>query len=226
MRNYASPESYFALVATAKERGLPFGGHAPGGIDPIKASDAGQTTFEHGYYPWPWKDVTPEEKLEIENTFRKNGSFIVPTLITWEFGRFPATAIEAIINDYDGKSDPRLKLISPALRKNWLSGFEDIKKQGTGSTGWIKAIEAHYEQIAEMHDHGVGVMAGTDTGATMVYPGSALHQELKLLVTKCRFTPMDALKSWVNRKLCGSNGSGPVSAGCDSATFRRSYCPP
>jgi len=36
-------------------------------------------------------------------------------------------------------------------------------------------------------------MAGTDTGTTLVYPGASLHQELKLLVTKCHFTPADAL---------------------------------
>ena len=46
-----------------------------------------------------------------------------------------------------------------------------------------------------MHDHGVGIMAGTDTGVALVYPGSALHQELRLLVERCRFTPMDALLS-------------------------------
>lgn len=195
MRNFASPETYFALVATARERNLPFGGHPPWGVDPIKASDAGQTTFEHGWYPWPWKDVSPEKKLEIENTFRKNGSLVVPTLITWEINRLSAGAIVTIINDYDGKSDPRLKLISPELRKNWLDGFQYIKPQGPGSPGWIKALEAHYEQVAEMHDHGVGIMTGTDLGATMVYPGASLHQEIKLLVTKCRFTPMDALLS-------------------------------
>lgn len=195
MRTFASPETYFALVATAKERGLPFGGHSPGGVDPIQSSNAGQSSFEHGFYPWPWKDISSEKKRAIENTFRKNGSIVVPTLITWEFGRFPATVIETVINDYEGKTDPRLKLISPELRKNWLTGFEDIKKQGTGSPGWIKALEAHFEQIAEMHDNGVGIMTGTDLGATMVYPGASLHQEMKLLVTKCRFTPMDALLS-------------------------------
>ena len=83
--------------------------------------------------------------------------------------------------------------MSPSLRKNWLLGIEDLKTQHPGTSGWNSAIDALYDQVAEMHDHGVGVMAGTDTGTAMVYPGAALHQELKLLVTKCHFTPMDAL---------------------------------
>ena len=70
-----------------------------------------------------------------------------------------------------------------------------MKSQHPGTAGWNTAIDQLYEQVAEMHDHGVGIMAGTDSGATMVYPGAALHQELKLLVKKCRFTPMDALLS-------------------------------
>ena len=52
-----------------------------------------------------------------------------------------------------------------------------------------------YAQIGEMHAEGVTVMAGTDTGATMVFPGSGLLQELMLLVDKCQFTPKEALST-------------------------------
>ena len=89
MRSYASAETYFALAAAARERRLPLVGHAPWGVEPILSSDAGQVSYEHGYYPWPWKDLAPEKKADIENTFRKNGSIIVPTLIGWETFRFP-----------------------------------------------------------------------------------------------------------------------------------------
>jgi hypothetical protein len=195
MRSYASPETYFVLAAAAKERDLPLVGHAPWGVDPILSSNAGQASYEHAFYPWPWNELAPEKKAEIENTFRKNGSLIVPTLIAWETFRFSEDTVSAVVNDYAAKSDPRLKLVSASLRQNWISGLKDLKTQHPGTPGWNKAIDQVYEQVAEMHDHGVGVMAGTDTGATMVYPGSALHQELKLLVHNCRFTPMDALLS-------------------------------
>lgn len=195
MRTYASRDTYFALAAAANEHGLIFVGHAPWGIDPLEASNAGQRSFEHAFYPWPWETVEPQKKEQIENTFRKNGSLVVPTLIAWETFRFDLKTIEAVVNDRAGKSDPRLLQVSPSLRRNWLSGIEERKSQNVGSPGWNKAIDQVYEQVAEMHDHGVGVMAGTDSGVTLVYPGAALHQELKLLVAKCRFTPMDALLS-------------------------------
>ena len=116
-------------------------------------------------------------------------------MITWETFRLKAETVGAVVNDMEGRSDPRLKLVSPALRKNWIAGLKDMESMGMGSPGWGKAIDRVYEQVADMHDRGVATMAGTDTGAAMTFPGSALHQELKLLVEKCRFTPMDALLS-------------------------------
>ncbi len=195
MRSYADPATYFALAKAAREADLPLSGHAPWGIDPIESSNAGQRSYEHAYYPWPWKTLDADRRQQIENTFRKNSSLIVPTLIAWQTFRFDITTISALINDSDARSDPRLENVSPSLRENWTSGLEDLKQMKPGTPGWNKSIDDLYDQVAEMHDHGVGVMVGTDTGATMVFPGAALHQELKLLVDKCRFTPMDALLS-------------------------------
>lgn len=195
IRSYANPETYFAIATAAKAHNLPLVGHASWGVDPIQSSNAGQRSYEHGWYPDSWKDLTPEKKKEFSDTFRKNSSLIVPTLITWETRRFTFEVVNTIVNDYEGKSDPRLKLVSSVLRKSWLFDLKDIKAMNTGSPGWIKALDSEFEQIAEMNERGVGVMAGTDTGALMVYPGAALHQELKLLVNKCRFSPMAALRT-------------------------------
>jgi len=196
MRSYKSPESYFALVDASKKAGLPLVGHAPWGIDAIASSDAGQRSFEHGFGPWPWADLDAAKKQSIEDKLRVNGTAVVPTLIAWQTFLLPESTIDAVIHDMDGKSDPRLRQVSPALRRNWISGAADVKKMVGGDEAlpsWNKAMDRMYEQVREMHDHGVTIMAGTDTGTTLVYPGASLHQELKLLVTKCHFTPADAL---------------------------------
>lgn len=195
MRSFASPETYFALAAAAKQHNLPLVGHAPFSLDPIQASNAGQRTFDHAYYPWPWKTLPPERRLEISDTFRKNGTLVVPTLIAWDTFRRTSEAVSEIINDLENKRDARLKFVSLSLRKNWVFAASDLKSMGSGSPGWNKAIDDVYDQVAEMHSRGVGIMVGTDTGTALVYPGSAVHDELKLLVSKCGFTPMDALLS-------------------------------
>lgn len=193
MRTYANPETYFALAAAAKEHNLRLVGHAPWGIDPIQSSNSGQRSYEHGWYPDPWHTLTPEKKREVTDTFRKNGSLVVPTLIAWETRRFSFETVNTLVNDYEAKSDPRLKLVSASLRKNWLYDLKDLKGMNIGSPGWNKALDSEFEQIAEMHDNGVGMMVGTDSGAPLVFPGFSVHQELELLVNKCRFTPMDAI---------------------------------
>lgn len=195
MRGYASEETYFALGDAARKRGIPFGGHPPYGIDPVKAAASGQASYEHVFYPWPWVSLAKEKKNEIGDMFRKNGTTMVPTLITWETFRLKPDVVGAVVNDIEGKSDARLKLVSPALRKNWTLALKDMQGQNIGSPGWNKAIDEVYAQVADLHDRGVAVMAGTDTGVAMTFPGAALHQELQLLVAKCRFTPMDALLS-------------------------------
>ena len=112
MRSYADASTYFALAAAAKSVGLPLTGHAPWGIDAIEASNAGQKSFEHAFYPWPWKDLDPKRKEAIEDTFRKNGSLVVPTLIAWQTFRFDTKTIGAVVKDYSATSDPRLKNVS------------------------------------------------------------------------------------------------------------------
>jgi hypothetical protein len=121
VRTYASRETYFALASAAKEHGLIFGGHAPWGIDPIEASNAGQRSFEHAFYPWPWETITTQKKEKIEDTFRTNGSLVVPTLIAWETFRFDLKTIESVVTDYAGKSDPRLALAPTAAGQDAAS---------------------------------------------------------------------------------------------------------
>ena len=46
-----------------------------------------------------------------------------------------------------------------------------------------------------MHELGVLILAGTDAGSVLVYPGFALHEELRLLVEDAGLTPLEALWS-------------------------------
>jgi len=48
--------------------------------------------------------------------------------------------------------------------------------------------------VGKMNAAGVRIMAGTDTTAPFVFPGSSLHEELALLV-QAGLTPMQALQA-------------------------------
>lgn len=195
VRSFASPDVFFAIAAAAREKRLPLAAHPLGSIDPVAAASAGVGTIEHAFYPWPWDTLPAFRKKQIADAFRTSGSLVVPTLIAWETFRSTPQAIAATVDGVATAADARAKLVSPALHRNWTFGVDDFRSQNSGSPGWHRAIDQVYEQVAELHEQGVGVMTGTDTGVALVYPGSSLHRELELLVDRCRFTPMDALLS-------------------------------
>jgi imidazolonepropionase-like amidohydrolase len=60
-------------------------------------------------------------------------------------------------------------------------------------------LEAMYRSSANdvhrMHELGVRILAGTDAGSVLVYPGYALHEELRRLVEDAKLSPRDALWS-------------------------------
>jgi imidazolonepropionase-like amidohydrolase len=55
-------------------------------------------------------------------------------------------------------------------------------------------MRASLHIVGEMNTAGVPIMAGTDTTAPFIFPGSSLHEELALLV-QAGLTPMQALQA-------------------------------
>ena len=55
-------------------------------------------------------------------------------------------------------------------------------------------MEASLHIVGKIKAAGVPIMAGTDTTAPFVFPGSSLHEELALLV-QAGLTPMQALQA-------------------------------
>jgi hypothetical protein len=199
VRSYASPESYEALIAAARRHGLPLGGHPPYGIDPLKGAAMGQSSFEHAFYPYPWDKLSPDEKAGLAKVFRESQVALVPTVVAWESFLIPLKELDAGVADVAAKSDPRLRQVSPSLRTNWIDSAKDIRQmkgdEKNGLGGWIRAIDENNRATRYLHDQGVTIMAGTDTGVAMVFPASALHQELKYLVSKVGLTPLEALQA-------------------------------
>jgi imidazolonepropionase-like amidohydrolase len=50
------------------------------------------------------------------------------------------------------------------------------------------------DMVAEMQKSGVNLLAGTDSPAPFIFPGSSLHEELQLLV-EAGLTPLQALEA-------------------------------
>lgn len=193
-RTHASPEIFFALVKEARAAGLPLVGHEPAGVSLLEASDAGQRSIEHVFSSPALPKFSAEERAALGKRFVQNGTWLVPTLITNRTTRLtPDSEVAAIIDDTAGTRDPRRKYVSAGLVAYWrLHRFLD---RFESPQDW-KAIHANaVELLREMHRAGVGLLAGTDFGARIIFPGFSLHDELALLVEEIGMSPLAALQT-------------------------------
>jgi hypothetical protein len=162
-------------------------------VDLAEASDAGQRSMEHGFLLFG--DLREEQWKEICDHFTKNGTYVVPTLISGRgFRQTPDQEVMAIIDDKTGARDERLKYVSPSLIEDWRNQME-MKKQETPPLDWKAIMGRNLRGIQTIHRAGVRLMAGTDLGVVLVFPGSSLHEEMELLVKQVGLTPLEAIQS-------------------------------
>ena len=90
----------------------------------------------------------------------------------------------------------RRKYIPLQVLANWQKGVKDRDKGATPLLFSLRAslMQASLHIVGKMKAAGVPIMAGTDTTAPFVFPGSSLHEELALLV-QAGLTRMQALQA-------------------------------
>lgn len=121
--------------------------------------------------------------------FLLNKTWQVPTLILLRNDAYPTP-------ETDPTRDPRRKYIPLQVLANWGKGTKDRDKGATTQEFALRAslMQASQRIVGKMNTAGVRIMAGTDTTAPFVFPGSSLHEELGLLV-RAGLTPMQALQA-------------------------------
>lgn len=183
-------EIYFAMVAHAKEVGMPLDGHLPNTINEIEASDAGQRTVEHFneiHCWWPanaWPPSTfpaPDSAgikrcIDVAAAFARNHTYFVPTLV-----------LSKLLFDS-----------LPDYSRYWPAPVRE-ESRSVRESGWGEAdptLERGLEIVRLLHQHGTPLLAGTDAAPILasIAPGFALHEELATLV-QAGLSPLDALRS-------------------------------
>jgi imidazolonepropionase-like amidohydrolase len=216
-------ETYQAVLDEAKAQGLPVAGHlAIPDITPRFASDSGQKCIEHaGIYVLPGASPREDEidreyaerrgpgspinifeyvakiaasfdartAADLAAHLARNRTWVVPTLAAERLSSTAATT--------DYSSDPRRKYILAGMWQSWDPIFG---RRLPPSLEVIRSRELVYEKERELlpilQRAGVGLLAGSDSGASNNYtfPGWTLHQELELLVAS-GLTPLAALQT-------------------------------
>jgi imidazolonepropionase-like amidohydrolase len=217
-----SREAFFAVADEAKKQGLPFVGHVPAVITAAEASDAGMRSIEHIVYSGLALDCSGKEKelreailqarvkrdakasaqalteaadtfsaekaSELWARFKRNGTWVVPTLYS--------ISVQAPrhITPEEQANDPQLDFVTKALREEWDPREAKNQLSDEDQKWWAKQFGNDWKLAAAMHKAGVAMLAGSDSLDRFVFPGSSLHQELRLL-QEDGFTPLEALRS-------------------------------
>lgn len=217
-------DAYFAIIAEAKQRGLPVVGHVPLSVTTLEASDAGQKSIEHlgsiledssnvaaelrqsEAAPMPAGDFSEfprriaargERMLNTYDDQRANEIFrhLVRNQ-TWQVPTLVTKQSQTFIDDLSRKGDERLKYV-PASEQEWWSPQKNFFARYRTPEYIVfkkKLFQKELELVGAMHRARVRFMAGTDLSIAYVFAGFSLHDELALFV-QAGFTPLEALQT-------------------------------
>jgi imidazolonepropionase-like amidohydrolase len=165
-----SRQSYLAIAAASKEKGISFVGHVPASMTPAEASDLGQKSIEHlefvpkschavldsiagGAPANPPSGCDPQSLDDLLHRFAQNATWLDPTIQSFRY--WAPTQWSAIFSEF--------RELVPSIRQNHVS-----------------------------------ILAGTDSSAVLEQkgdpPGTSLHDELALFVD-AGFAPSEALRA-------------------------------
>ena len=175
-----SKEAYLAVADQAQEHNIPIVGHHPASVNTKELIEAGQKSIEHIF-------GVPGPDSGLYHVMEDKGVSVTPNLV-----------IIDKIAKYDelaAINDTREKYISPKLLEFWDEQTEAWGENVESTIMTMKnLLPVMFERTSSLEEAGINLLAGTDFGVVNIYPGSSLHEELKLLVD-AGLKPYEALQT-------------------------------
>lgn len=211
-----SGEDFLNTLRETEKRNLITSGHMPFTVMLDETIAAGIDAVEHLYYVM--KGCSEDEKTITQSLIQKeigfwdampllmrsyndsvaqttftrlkqNNVFVVPTLQIGETLSY--------LDETDHSTDAYLKYINDGIITTYEGRIQRALKASPEQRIARKELQAFFGKLTKsLHDAGVQLLAGSDSGAfnSYTYPGISLHQELEQLVAS-GITPLEALKT-------------------------------
>lgn len=220
------PAPYDRLLAQAKGARLEVIGHIPRAVSFEHAIDSGQAGVEHlnTFYRAlqtddspvkgksdpasreRWIDYIDEGKIPaLAKHIRERGVWICPT-------RVVMNQLEPVEAQRRRLERPEtVKYMPPATRIVWEPWREPSKEEAVRNQRELVVADA---VVRGLHQAGVRLLAGTDTGNPLIIPGFTLHEELARFVG-IGLSPYDALVTATRRgaEFLGAPEPGTIAVG-------------
>jgi imidazolonepropionase-like amidohydrolase len=202
-----SREAYDAIVRTATEVGLPWGGHVSQHVGVEGALAAKQSTIDHidDYIDAlnppasPAWNAAGAERVRLmalhadesripalAQATREAGVAIVPTQILWEVlrgARDPQTMLDRPENRY----------MAPMTITGWTNQVNNLRSNADPAAA-EREVLLRNRLLKAMSDEGVLILMGTDAPQLFSVPGFSLYRELPVMVD-AGMTPYEVLRT-------------------------------
>jgi hypothetical protein len=203
-----SQEVYDAIVRTATEVGLPWGGHVPFDVGVPGALRARQSTIDHldDYVEAMQPTNSPALAAEgaerarllplhadesmiptLARRTREAGVAVVPTQILWEV-LLGARSADEMVGRPENRYMPRQTIEGWT---NWVNN----RQQQTDRASARREVQLRNRLLKAMSDEGVLILMGTDAPQIFSVPGFALYRELPVMVHDVGMTPYEVLRT-------------------------------
>lgn len=192
--SFLSKDSYDAIISTAREQHMDVIGHIPMSLSVEYVVDAGQKLIAHSEEVE--KHSGGKHDAETINYFANRIAerqvWMTPTLVT----------TRSLLNYFDDPNSPLARpeavyLRHPMQRGVWSFMANNLygpipKEARSRLRGGFEQFQVPFTRA--FHDKGGKMMTGTDSMMLGIYPGSAVHDELRELVN-AGLTPYEALRT-------------------------------
>jgi len=205
VHNFTPPDVYRTLV---KASSIPIVGHIPIRMTADKVLSSGQVMIAHSqlfYYNLFYDPSCSDGFWQCMAKVRADMSLLDDLVERIAESGVSVTANLSYLaseqsndDDWDAVlADPEFQYLDPALQARWrvdnplarTGGERELRRKDTDNQ-----IEFDRELVARLNARGVPILAGTDAGVEGLFPGRAIHLELRELVV-AGLTPYEALKS-------------------------------
>ncbi len=181
-----SKDAYDAIVRTAREVGLPWGGHVSVHVGVYGALAAKQSTIDHLDDYVEALEGDESRIPALARATRDAGVAMVPTMPLWEVLR--GLHAPATMNDR-----PELRYMPPQTREGWARQTGQVHAAANREAAQ-KEITLRNRILKALSDAGALILLGSDAPQQYSVPGFSLQREMETMVA-AGMTPFQVLQS-------------------------------